>query len=111
MGTVAGSRTWSDGLGSTSGTIIRSVARLSAGSQNAAGNGSPSSVGSGWCSLPRGDGGLGSGSGVDLARSSTVQMVRGDPLLARVHSTKAVKSSRGQSSDDSVLLAVFRLAS
>ncbi len=103
MGTVAGSRTWSDGLGSTSGTIIRSVARLSAGSQITAGNGSPSSVGSGWCSLPRGDGGLGSGSGVDLARSSSGETVRGDPFLTRVHSTKAAKSSRGPSSDDSVV--------
>ncbi len=59
-----------------------------------AGSGSPSLVGSGWCSIPRGDGGLGSGSGVDLARSSSGQMVSGDPFLARVHSTKAAKSSR-----------------
>ncbi len=111
MGTVAGSRTWSDGLGSTSGAIIRSVARLSAGSQIAAGNGSPSSVGSGWCSGPRGDGGLGSGSGVDLARSSSWETVRGDPFLARVHSTKAANSARGPSSDDSALHAVLRLES
>ncbi len=111
MGTVAGSRTWSDGLGSTSRMIIRSVARISAGSQTAAGSGSPSSVGLGWCSLLRGDCGLGSGSGVDLARSSSGETVRGDPFLARVHSTKAAKSSRGPSSDDSALLAVFRLAS
>ncbi len=47
VGIVAGSHTWSDGLGSTSVAIIRSVARLRAGSQIAAGNGSPSSVGSG----------------------------------------------------------------
>ncbi len=60
---------------------------------------------------PRRDGGLGSGPGVDLARSSPGEMVRGDPFLARVHSTKAAKSSRGPSSDDSALLAVFRLAS
>ncbi len=86
--------TWSDVLGSTSGTIFRSVARLCAGSLIAAGNGSPSSVGSGWCSAPRGDGGLGSGSGVDLARSSSGETVRGDPFLTRVHSTKAAKSSR-----------------
>ncbi len=77
MGTVAGSRTWSDGLGSTSGAIFRSVARLCAGSLIAEGNGSTSSVGSGWCSAPRGDGGLGSGSGVDLARSSSGETVRG----------------------------------
>ncbi len=44
MGTVAGSRTWSDGLGSTSGAIFRSVARLCAGSLIAEGNGSTSSV-------------------------------------------------------------------
>ncbi len=62
-------------------------------------------------SLPRGDGGLGSGSGVDLARSSSGETVRGDPFLARVHSTKAAKSSRGPSSDDSTLHAVFRLVS
>ncbi len=74
VGIVTGSRTWSDVLGSTSGAILCSVARLCAGSQIAAGNGSPSSVGSGWCSVPLGDGGLGSGSGVDLARSSTAQM-------------------------------------
>ncbi len=36
--------------------------------------------------------------------------VNGDPCLARVHS-KTAKSSRGPSSDDSALLAVFRLAS
>ncbi len=36
--------------------------------------------------------GLGTGSGVDLARSSSGQTVRGDPFLARVHSTKAAKS-------------------
>ncbi len=58
---------------------------------------------------------LGCGSGVDLARLSSGETVRGevrgDPFLARVHSTKAVKSSRGPSSDDSTLLAVFRLAS
>ncbi len=79
VGIVAGSRTWSDVLGSTSGAILCSVTRLCAGSRIAAGNGSPSSVGSGWCSVPQGDGGLGFGSGVDLARSSTAQMVSGDP--------------------------------
>ncbi len=68
-------------------------------------------MGSGWCSAPRGDGGLGSGSGVDLARSSTAETVKGDPFLARVHSMKAAKSSRGPSSDNSALLAAFRLAS
>ncbi len=109
-GHCRGSRSWSDGLGSTSGLITRSVARLSAGSQIAAGNGSQSSVGSGWCSAPRGDGGLGSGSGVDLARASSGETVRGDPFFTRVHSTKAAKSSRGPSSDDSALLVVFRLA-
>ncbi len=62
MGTVADSRTWSDGLGSTSEVILCSVARLCAGLQIAVGNGSPSSVGSGWCSAPRGDGGLVQGS-------------------------------------------------
>ncbi len=111
VGTVASSRTWSDGLGSTSRAIFRSVAWLCAGSLIAAGNGSPSSVGSGWCSAPRGDGGLGSGSGVDLARSSSGETVRGDPFLARVHSTKAAKSSRGPSLDDSALHVLFRLAS
>ncbi len=39
------------------------------------------------------------------------QMVSGDPFLARVHSTKAAKSSQGPSLDDSALLAVFKLAS
>ncbi len=47
VGTVAGSRTWSDVLGSTSGAILCSVARLCDGSLIAAVNGSPSSVGSG----------------------------------------------------------------
>ncbi len=51
------------------------------------------------------------GSGVDLARSFSGQTVRGDPFLTRVHSMKAAKSSRGPSSDDSALHAVFRLAS
>ncbi len=46
MGTVAGSRTWSDGLGSTSEDILCSVARRCTGSRIVAGNGSPSSVGS-----------------------------------------------------------------
>ncbi len=58
-----------------------------------------------------GEGGLGTGSGVDLARSSSGQTVRGDPFLARVHSTKAAKSSRGPTSDNSALHAVFRLES
>ncbi len=61
------------------GVILCSVAPLCAGSRIIAGNGSPSSVGSGWCSAPWGDGGLGSGSGVDLARSSTGKMLRSDP--------------------------------
>ncbi len=44
---VAGSCTWSDGMGSVSGAILRSVALHCSGSLIAAGNGSPSSVGSG----------------------------------------------------------------
>ncbi len=52
-GTVAGSRTWSDGLGSFSGAILRSVARYCTGSLNAVGIGSPSSVGSGFSSTQR----------------------------------------------------------
>ncbi len=60
---------------------------------------------------PRGDGGLGSGSGVDLARSSSGETVRGDLFLARVHSTKTANSARGPSLDDSALHAVLRLAS
>ncbi len=47
MGTVAGSRTWSDVLGSTSEVILCSVAWHCAGSWIVAGNGSPSSVGLG----------------------------------------------------------------
>ncbi len=49
------------------GTVVGSVARLCAGSLILAGNGSPSSMGSGWCSAPWGDGGLGSLSGMDLS--------------------------------------------
>ncbi len=45
------------------------------------------------------------------SRSSSWETVRGDPFLARVHSTKAVNSARGPSSDDSALHTVLRLAS
>ncbi len=65
-----------------------------------------------WARAPhRGDGGLGSGSGVDLARLSSGEMVRGDPFFGRDHSTKVAKSSRGPSSDNNALLAVFWFAS
>ncbi len=96
VGTIAGSHTWSDGLGSISGVIFRSVAQLCASSLIAVGNGSPSSVGLGWCSAPQRVGGLSSESGVDLVRSSTRQMVSGDPLLGRVHSMKAENYAQGQ---------------
>ncbi len=59
----------------------------------------------------RGDGGLGTGSGVELARSSSELTVKGDPFLTSVHSTKAAKSSRGPCSDDGALHEVFKLAS
>ncbi len=44
-------------------------------------------------------------------RSSSWETVRGDPFLTRVHSMKAAKYSRGPSSDNCALHAVFRLAS
>ncbi len=91
-GVVAGSRTRSDVTRSSgSAAILSSVAPRCDGSSVAAGSGSPSSVGSGFCSAQLGDGGLGSGSGVELPRSSTGQMVRGNPFLASIHSTKAAK--------------------
>ncbi len=93
VGVVAGSRTLTD-------VICSSVTPCGDGLSVAAGSGSPSAVGSGMRSAQRGDDGLGTGSGVDLARSSSGEMVRGDPFLARVHSTKAANSSRGPSSDD-----------
>ncbi len=107
-GSVAGSRTLTDVI---SGSFLRTVAPCADGSSVAAGSGSPSVVGSGMRSAQRGDGGLGTGSGVDLARSSSWETVRGDPFLDRVHSMKAANSARGPSSDDSALHAAFRLAS
>ncbi len=92
-GSVAGSRTLTDVIsGSGSAAILSTVALCGDGSSVAVGSGSSSAVGSGMRSTQRGDGGLGTGSGVDLARSSSGQTVRGDPFLARVHSTKAAKS-------------------
>ncbi len=111
-GIVAGSRTLTDVICSSgSAAIVRSVTPCDDGSSVAAGSGSPSAVCSGMRSTQRGDGGLGTGSGEDLARSSSVETVKGDPFLARVHSTNAANSARGPSSDDSALHAVFRLAS
>ncbi|KAL1276588.1 hypothetical protein QQF64_036211 [Cirrhinus molitorella] len=107
---IVGSRTWSDLWGSGSEAILSSVALLGDGTSVALGSGSPSAVGSGCGSAQRGDGGLGSGSGVALVRSSSGQTVREEPFLASVHSTKAAKSARGPFSDDSALHAVLRLA-
>ncbi|XP_052451391.1 serine/arginine repetitive matrix protein 5-like [Carassius gibelio] len=91
---VAGSPTWSVTL---SMSCLLSVN----------GSGSAAVVGSG---SVRPDGGwLVSGSRVELARSSMGQTVRGDPFLARVHSTNAANSSRGPSSGENALHLEFRL--
>ncbi len=57
--------------GSGSIAILSTVAPCDDGLSVVAGSGSPSAVGSGMRSAQRGDGGLGTGSGVDLARSSS----------------------------------------
>ncbi len=101
-GVVAGSRTWTEVTSSSGSAAIR-------GAVAPCGDGS--SVGSGMRSAQRGDGRLGTGSGVALARSPSELMVNGDPCLTNVHSTKAAKSSRGPSSDDGALHAMFKLAS
>ncbi len=62
-GTVAGSRTLTNVSGSGFATILSTVA---------VGSGSPSAVGSGMRSAQRGDGGLGTGSGVDSVLESAV---------------------------------------
>ncbi len=63
---IAGSRTWSeDQWGSASGAILSSVTLSGNGSKFAVSFGSPSAVGSVWYSAQRGDGWLGSGSGVE----------------------------------------------
>ena len=91
---VAGSHTWSVALSRSCSLSVDC-------------SGSAAAVGSG--SVRRDGGWLVSGSGVGLARSSMGQTVRGDPFLARVHSTNAAKSSRGPSSDDNALHLEFRL--
>ncbi len=96
---------------SGSAAILSSVAPCGDGSSVAAGSGSPSAVGSGMRSVQRGDGGLGTGSGVELARFSWEQVGNGDPFLASVHSTKAEKVGRRPSSDNTALHAMFKLAS
>ncbi len=106
VGVVAGSRTLTDVISSSgSAAILSSVALCGDGSLVAAVSGSPSAVGSGMRSAQRGDGGLGTGSGVEPARFSWEQAGNGDPFLARVHSTKVVKSARGPYSDNSALHA------
>ncbi len=60
-------------------------------------------------SAQRGDGGLGTGSGV--GRFSWEQVGNGDSFLASVHSTKAAKFAQGPSSDDGALHAMFKLTS
>ncbi len=76
-GIVAGSRTLTDVICSSgSAAIVRSVTPCDDGSSVAAGSGSPSAVCSGMRSTQRGDGGLGTGSGEDLARSSSVETVK-----------------------------------
>ncbi len=88
-GVVAGSRTLTDVISSSGSAAIRgSVAPCGDGLSVAADSGSPSAVGSGMRSSQRGDGGLGTGSGVELARFSWEQAGNGDPFLASVHSTK-----------------------
>ncbi len=56
---VAGSRTWSNVMGSGSEAILSSVAVTGNGSLVAAGSGSPSAVGSGFSSAQWGDGEIG----------------------------------------------------
>ncbi len=98
-GIVAGSHTLPDIIsGSGSAAILSTVAPCGDGSSDAAGSGSLSAVGSGMCSAQRGDGGLGTGSGVALARFSWEQAGNGDPFHASVHSTKAVKLERRRGS-------------
>ncbi len=109
-GVVAGSRTWTEVTSSSGSAAIRGAV-APCGDGSSVGSGSPSAVGSGMRSAQRGDGRLGTGSGVALARSPSELMVNGDPCLTNVHSTKAAKSSRGPSSDDGALHAMFKLAS
>lgn len=94
---VASPRTCSDvWWGSSSRVILRSYAHLGDGLFIMAGFGFPSAVGSGWNSAHRGDGRLGSGSGVGLEMSSsTGQMEKCSPLLSSTHSTKLVKIPQG----------------
>ncbi len=108
----AGSHTLTDVISSSgSAAILSSVAPCGDGSSVAAGSGAPSAVGSGMRSAQRGDGGLGTGSGVELARFSWEQVGNGYPFLASVPSTKAAKLARGPSSDNGALHAMFKLAS
>ncbi len=85
---VAGSCTWSDMLGSSSGVIPSTVAPCGDGSSFVAGSGSPSVVGSGSCSTQRGDGGLGSGSscvtnrGKTLSRHRTIASLKFNPAVS-----------------------------
>ncbi len=84
----AGSRTWSDVMGSSSGAILSTVAPLGSGSSVAAGSGSPSAVGSGSSSAQRGDGGLGSGSsgvrdrGRMLSRHRMIASLQFNPVVS-----------------------------
>ncbi len=55
--------------------------------------------------------GLGTGSGVELARFSWEQAGNGDPFLSSVHSTKGANFTRGPSSHDSALHEMFQLVS
>ncbi len=72
-GVVAGSRTWSDDpWGSGSVAILSSVALLSDGLSVVTCSGSPLAVSSGSHSAQRGDGGLGTGSGVALHKGGEV---------------------------------------
>ncbi len=51
------------------------------------------------------------GEWVGIFEERALEGIFEERALTRVHSTKAEKSSRGPSSDDSALHAVFRLAS
>ncbi len=76
-GVVAGSSTLTDVISSSGSAAIRgSVAPCGDGSSVAVGSGSLSAVASDMCSAQRGDGGLGTGSGVCVSPVSTPQRRR-----------------------------------
>ncbi len=92
-GVVASLQTLTDVISSSGYVAILSpIAPCSNLSSVVAGSGSPSAVGSGMCSAQRGDGGLGTGFGVALARSPSELTVNGDPCPCSLHKGEEVLS-------------------